>query len=132
MPLRGLRVLAGDDKPLVRELIAAWLKTDGHEVTMTSDGNELAATFEPGKFDVIITDRATPGLSGDQVALLIKEKQPGVKVILLTGFGDLMATTNEHPEGVDLVLSKPFTIEDIRGALLATMQPPTKNSPASR
>ncbi len=120
-PLSGLHVLAGDDEPLVRELIVACLKTDGHVVTMTSDGNELVEAFEAGRYDVVITDRAMPGMSGDQVAKILKIRQPEIRIILLTGFGDLMTATNEHPEGVDLIMSKPFTIDDIRMALAKVM-----------
>ncbi len=120
-PLSGLHVLAGDDEPMVRELIVACLKTDGHVVTMTSDGNELVEAFEAGRYDVVITDRAMPGMSGDQVAKLLKIRQPEIRIILLTGFGDLMTATNEHPEGVDLIMSKPFTIDDIRMALAKVM-----------
>lgn len=114
---QNLRILAGDDEPLVRELIIACLKTDGHQVTMTKDGNELIEAFQPGIYDVIITDRAMPGMSGDQVAKILKNKQPDIKIVLLTGFGDLMSATDEKPEGVDIIMSKPFTIDDIRTAL---------------
>jgi hypothetical protein len=38
-------------------------------------------------------------------------------VLLLTGFGDLMSGAGEHPEGVDLVVSKPFTLATLRNAI---------------
>jgi FixJ family two-component response regulator len=38
-------------------------------------------------------------------------------VILVTGFGDIMAATGEKPEGVDIVMSKPFTMAGLRTTL---------------
>ena len=42
---------------------------------------------------------------------------PGQKIVLLTGFGDLMSGAGEKPEGVDLVVSKPFTLNTLREAI---------------
>jgi CheY-like chemotaxis protein len=68
-------------------------------------------------FDVVILDRAMPGLSGDQVAVAIKEFKPDLPVILLTGFGNMMQAAGETPPGIDLVLGKPVTIAGLRAAL---------------
>ena len=114
---KRLRILAADDEPMIREVLKACLATDQHTVTLASDGHELLDHFDSGTYDLVITDRAMPGLSGDQVAKAVKEQAPAMKVMLLTGFGELMATTNEVPEGVDLVVAKPFTVDDIRAAL---------------
>ena len=70
------------------------------------DGERGLAEFRQRKFDVVIVDRAMPGLSGDQVAAAIKSIAPTQPIILLTGFGSLMASMGETPAGVDLVLGK--------------------------
>ena len=56
-------------------------------------------------------------MNGDQVALAAKQINPGIPVILLTGFGDAMNSEGEKPPGVDLVVGKPFTMSSLREAL---------------
>ena len=46
----------------------------------------------------------------------------GQPVILLTGFGDLMSGAGEKPEGVDLVVSKPFTLNSLRKAMTKALR----------
>jgi DNA-binding NtrC family response regulator len=69
------------------------------------------------EFDIVLLDRAMPGLSGDQVAVAVKELKPDLPVVLLTGFGDMMKAAGEIPPGIDLILGKPLTIAGLRAAL---------------
>ncbi len=112
-----LRILVVDDEPLLREVIVACLSGDGHVVTTASDGVEGLELFKSEKFDLVITDRAMPRMNGDQLAQKIKELVPTIYIILLTGFGALMEASNEKPAAIDLVVSKPFTIEGLRSAI---------------
>ncbi|MBI3973952.1 MAG: response regulator [Chloroflexi bacterium] len=82
-----------------------------------ADGKEALQRFRAGDFDLVITDRTMPGMSGDQVAAAIKRAAPGTPVILLTGYGDLMAASGEQPPGVDLILAKPLTMSALRQAI---------------
>jgi YesN/AraC family two-component response regulator len=68
-------------------------------------------------YDLIITDRAMPDMSGDRLALEAKRVAPLVPVLMLSGFGEFMNATGERPEGVDAVVSKPVTIDDLRDAI---------------
>jgi len=70
--------------------------------------------FRSGKYDLVLTDRAMPQMNGDQLAVAVKKTHPQMPVVLLTGFGDLMQGSGEQPAGVDMVLSKPFTMNQLR------------------
>jgi PAS domain S-box-containing protein len=111
-----LRVLHVDDEPAVGEVVAACLRADGHTVQTAANGRAALAWLGGGHFDAVITDSAMPGLSGRQLALLCKTVAPATPVILLTGFGDLMAA-GALPPGIDRVLGKPVTRETLRAAL---------------
>jgi len=65
-------------------------------------------------FDLVVLDRAMPDMSGDQTAQLIKESKQDTPVIMLTGFGNLVEVAGGHPENVDVVLSKPVTLDALR------------------
>ena len=55
-----------------------------------------------------------PGLSGDQVAVQIKALIPDMLVIMVTGFGGIMTAIGERPPGIDHVLNKPVTLQELR------------------
>jgi CheY-like chemotaxis protein len=115
------RILVVDDEPLPSKIVGEYLKLDGHSVTIASNGAEGLDEFRKDSFDLVILDRAMPGMSGDQVASVIKTLNPAMPVIMLTGFGSMMEAANEKPADVDLVVSKPVTIADLRTALAKVM-----------
>jgi len=118
------RVLVADDQEIICELLAEYLRVDGHEVTLAISGTDALEKFRSGKFDVVITDQSMPGLSGVQVAAAIKESNPHFPVILLTGFGDEMLASGHLPEEIDLVVSKPVSTMDLRRALVRVFSAP--------
>jgi FixJ family two-component response regulator len=58
-----------------------------------------------------------PRLSGDLVASTIKKFSPKIPIIMLTGFGTMMQASGEKPEGVDILVGKPITIQELRKAI---------------
>lgn len=117
-PLRPLHILVVDDEPAVRMVIVEYLSMDEHVVETACDGKEALEKFFAGYFDLVISDRSMPEMSGDQLAFAVKKEKPEVPFILLTGFGDLMNAADEHPEGVDIIVSKPVTRQALRDAIL--------------
>lgn len=112
-----LRILLVEDQPLLREIEAEYLGTDGHVVEGAADGLEGLQKFRAGTFDLVITDQAMPEMSGDKLAAAIKRLSPKTPVILVTGFGDMMKACGDNPAGVDLVLAKPITQACLRQAI---------------
>ncbi len=117
-PVRPLHVLYVEDRLMVREVITQYLLVDGHTVETAINGREGLEKFREGKFDLVITDRQMPDMNGDRLAADIKQIAPRQPVIMLTGYGNLMKYAGEMPEGVDLLLSKPITLNDFREALV--------------
>ena len=68
-------------------------------------------------FDVVITDLGMPYVDGRAVAQAVKNMNPDMPVILLTGWGQRMNADREKPAGVDQVLGKPPRIESLRAAM---------------
>ncbi len=113
----GLRILVVEDEPMVREVISMYLDEDHHLATLAENGREGLEKFRAGEFDLVLTDRAMPEMNGDQLAQEIHRLKPDQRLILLTGFGDLMNGAGEQPEGVNLVVGKPFTMNTLRDAI---------------
>ncbi len=114
---RSLRVLVIDDEPLVREVVTEYLTGDGHTVETATNGREGLEKFQAGWFDLVVTDRAMPEMSGDQLAATIKQIAPDKPIVLLTGFGEMMQTAGEKPAGVGYIVSKPVTLAALREAV---------------
>ena len=113
----ALHVLVIDDDETARNLISEYMTIDGHKVDLADGPVAGLRKIRAGRYDLVITDRAMPEMSGDQVALRSKRAAPGVPVLMLTGLGDFMSAADERPEGVDVVVSKPITIDTLRHAI---------------
>jgi signal transduction histidine kinase/DNA-binding response OmpR family regulator len=114
---RILRVLVVDDEPMVRDVVAECLAADGHTPVTAEDGRKALGVFQEDRFDLVIVDRAMPEMSGDELAARIRRVAPNEPIIMLTGFGDVMAAAGEHPEDVDAVVAKPVTMKALRQAV---------------
>ena len=124
-------ILVIDDEEMVRNVIAEYLRADGHRVDV-ADGPTIGLhKINDGQYDLIITDRAMPDMSGDQLALKAKRIAPHVPILMLTGFGDFMIARGEHPDGVDAVVAKPITIDGLRDAIAEVTSRPTPGAVAS-
>ncbi len=126
-----LRVLVVDDERSVREVTTVLLETDGHEVVSVADGDSALRACRDARFDVVITDRAMPGMNGDRLALALRALSPEMPIIMLTGFGDLMDATDELPGGVSLILGKPLSRNSLRSGLQAVALLPRQSAPVT-
>jgi signal transduction histidine kinase/CheY-like chemotaxis protein len=113
-PNSSLKVLIVDDEPGVLEVVASYLRCDGHSVATAASGREALEKFRRNQFDLVVLDRVMPEMSGDQTARFIKQLNQDIPVIMLTGFGALIEVTGSQPQAVDVVLSKPVTIDALR------------------
>jgi len=127
MPTKsGLRILAVDDEPAILELLRDCLKLVGHDVTTCSDATEGVARFENEQFDVVLTDRVMPGMTGEEFAAEIKRISPDTCVIMVSGRVGGARKSADSP--IDALLLKPFTLAElyaaVDGACLHTAQSP--------
>lgn len=115
--LDQLRILVVDDDPRSRKLMSRILAAGQHDVTFATDGKEGLAAFASASFDAVITDRAMPDMNGDAFARAIREKVPAIPVVMVTGFGDLMKSRDALPTGIDALVAKPVTEQELHAAL---------------
>jgi PAS domain S-box-containing protein len=121
-PVERMRILLVDDDPALLRSLHDTLQTDGQE-TATANGGQAgidaftAAAAAGRPFDLVITDLGMPHVDGRSVAAAVKRHSPSTPVILLTGWGQRMIEDGEAPEHVDVVLSKPPRLADLRKGL---------------
>jgi len=100
------KILLVDDDPEVAEVLALMLRKIGYQVMVVNSGQEALDAFSSDDYDLVITDLYMPNLSGREVARAVKEAKAGVPVLLITGWG-LQLGSSEM--GVDGIIAKPFT-----------------------
>jgi CheY-like chemotaxis protein len=111
------RILVVDDDPLVCDSMRRMLAVDGHQVALAGSANEALTLCDKEAFDLIIIDYLMPVMKGDKLALAIKERFPHKPIIMITADAEKLESLKENPAGVDLVIGKPFRLDDLRQAV---------------
>jgi CheY-like chemotaxis protein len=125
-PVPGAKILVVDDSEEVREVLRELLSRHGYTVVTSPDGESGLVELETRTFDLAMVDLGLPGISGLEVAQRLKQRWPATRVALMTGYGDRMGPEDAHAKGVDFVLAKPFSLDQLRSVVdhaLAQGQP---------
>jgi PAS domain S-box-containing protein len=117
----GCRILVVDDEAAIRLVISRHLLSLGHEPESVPGGKEALERLQEEEFDLLLTDRAMPGLDGDRLAREARALHPDLPVILLTGFGEMLSQQGEKPPTVDVILAKPVSSEDLSQAVQSVL-----------
>ena len=115
----GLRVLLVEDDAEVREVVRHFLATLGCEVTPLASGEQALLALVPGvAFDLLVSDIALgAGMRGTELAQLAQYRQPGLKILLMSGYSaELLEADAQSPQGWEL-LGKPFSREALAESL---------------
>jgi signal transduction histidine kinase len=118
----SMRILVVDDDPLILRSLSETLARDGH-VVVTADSGQAAidafyaAQVHQEPFAVVITDLGMAHMDGRRVAAAIKELSPATPVVLLTGWGQQLVDEGDTLPHVNIVLSKPPKLRELRDAL---------------
>ncbi|MGU3468967.1 response regulator [Methylobacterium sp. C33D] len=110
VPVAGRRahVLIVDDDSQVRHVTASFLTGFGHSTTEASDGEAALRLLAADRYDIVVADLAMPGMSGIELAAEIRERDPRLPVLILTGHAEAMQIPEDLP-----VLTKPFRSADL-------------------
>jgi two-component system, cell cycle sensor histidine kinase and response regulator CckA len=109
-------ILLTEDEQDVREVAREFLESGGYTVIEARDGAEALGLAEKhkGEIDLLITDMVMPRMTGQELAARLKEKQPGLRMLYMSGYSERAAAESMHPDPSVRLLAKPFS----RSALL--------------
>ena len=113
------RVLVVDDDRLVRRFMTDSLRSLQYHVTEAESGAQALATMERERFDLLVVDFAMPGMNGAAAARAAQERQPGIKVLMVSGYADSAAV--EAALGTARQLRKPFDLAELGAAVADTL-----------
>jgi len=108
-------VLIVDDEAIIRDLCSKALK--GYRVFQAANGEEALTIFQKGEIDVILTDVMMPKLGGIELLKQLKEIEPTVVVIVMTGFAEKEVILNALKADADDFITKPLNLLQLKTAV---------------
>ena len=116
------RILLAEDDDHLRLFLTRGLQRAGHAVDSVGDGLAALALARDTDFDLLLADVVMPGLDGIELARKVGERQPGIRVMFITGFAAVAMREDGFPDRPPRVLAKPFhlrhLIEEVEALLL--------------
>jgi PAS domain S-box-containing protein len=111
------RVLLVEDEALLRELSSTVVARAGFEVDAVPDPAAALAHVEAGgAYDVLVTDVVMPGMTGIELAQRLREREPGLRVVFMSGYSEDVVGHAAEPIGRRF-LAKPFTPDALLRAI---------------
>lgn len=129
-----MRLLLVEDKDSFRRLLVQALAGSSWDVLAVGDPEEALRALEGGAFEVMVTDLRLPGFSGLELLRRAKRIQPGLRVLLMSAFGEPKDIVEAVRWGADDFLPKPFDLDAFlalleRTAALVEAPPPDPREP---
>ena len=107
------KLLIIDDEKNFLDIIAERIRARGIDVSTVTSVEDALNMVEEESFDVVIMDFMMPGMNGFQTLKAIKEKKPGVQIILLTGYVPDDKRIEAKALGALDVIEKPPDLKDL-------------------
>jgi len=106
-------ILVVDDDAEARKILSSILFEEGYSVETVANGKQAIRASEKARFDVALIDIKLPDMEGTELLHRLKEKQPHMVKIIVTGFPTLENAMKTVNEGADGYILKPFDIQKL-------------------
>ncbi|MFN2577498.1 MAG: PAS domain S-box protein [Pyrinomonadaceae bacterium] len=120
---RSLSILVIDDEEFVRETLAEMLVDLDHRVQTVASGRAALTKLAAEDFNVVFTDLAMPEMDGWETARAIRQQNPNLPVILVTGYGATARPPSGEHDLVTAIIGKPFDFDQVASALANVAHP---------
>ncbi len=111
-----MRVLVVDDEPMVQMLLEQFLCSEGHTVTVVSNGKQALAQLAEQSYDLIFTDVHMPQMDGISLVRQIRAQGSPCPIVVMDSYPDLFLESGSADEAL-AVLAKPFDLWEVRQIL---------------
>lgn len=107
------RILIIDDEDVVRESLAEWFEAEGYEVKVSACGKEALAMVAETEFDLALLDIKMPGMDGMEVQQRLREADPELTVIIMTGYATVETAVQALKRGAYDYITKPVDPDEL-------------------
>ncbi|MGI5863362.1 MAG: response regulator [Myxococcales bacterium] len=124
-PKRARSVLVVDDEEVVCSMLASLLEPEGLDVHLALSGEEALRLLDQRDFDLVLSDKNLPDVSGLDIARAVRRRTPECPVILMTGYPSVETAQEGLEIGLLDYLEKPFDdIAQVRARIREALNPP--------
>ncbi|TVX96832.1 response regulator [Cohnella terricola] len=111
------RLLIVDDQVGIRILLLEVFATEGYDTFQAANGRAALDIVKNHRPDLVLLDMKIPGMDGLEILKQIKEYDRGIKVIMMTAYGELDMIKEATDLGALMHFTKPFDIDEMRLAV---------------
>ena len=108
-----MKILMVEDERMTRIALTGTLRKEGHEVLPCPDGHTAIAALDNNVFDVVLTDLNLPGPDGIEILRHAVQKNPDIKVIIMTAYASTETAVEALRIGAYDYLTKPFQPDEV-------------------
>ena len=106
-------ILVVDDDADVRKTLSSILSKEGYSVETAENGKQATKISEKSRFDMALIDIKLPDMEGTELLHKLKQNQPHMAKIIITGFPTLENAMETVNEGADGYILKPFDVQKL-------------------
>jgi DNA-binding NtrC family response regulator len=117
-----VRILIVDDEKVMQESCARVFLKEGYHVSAVYSGEEAIERFDRESFDLVLLDLKMPGMGGIETLQRLKEKDPGLTVLIMTGYPSIETAVKAVKLGAYDYITKPFTPDVLRIAVSRALE----------
>jgi DNA-binding NtrC family response regulator len=107
------KLLIVDDENVVRDSLGKWFREEGYEVGVAESAREALTLLAQGHWDLALVDIKMPGTDGIELQRRLREVDPELTVIIMTGYASVETAVTALKNGAYDYVTKPFDPEDI-------------------
>ena len=108
------KILIIDDEKSVLDMLNVVFKKEGYRVKKSLSAQKALELIDEEDFDLILSDIRLPQISGMELLRKIKEKKPGIPVIMITAYGTIKQAVEAFKAGAIDYVVKPFDVDELK------------------
>jgi len=122
IPAPSSKILIVDDEAELRSILQRCLADNSHECVMAENAAEALERIRDDQYALVLSDVCMPGMSGIELLGQIKQQNPDISVIMITGVRDLATAIASLKMGACDYITKPFELLTVRRAVAGALE----------
>ncbi len=113
----NINIMVVDDEIVMQESCCRVLEKEGYSAHSVGSGEEALEVFDCEPFDLVLLDLKMPGIGGIETLQRLKEMDPGITILIITGYPSIETAVKAIKLGAYDYITKPFNPDELRIAV---------------